>query len=560
MSLAAPLWLLFLLPWTLVALWLLRGYRPIALVPFLHLWPDQPPPPEQRRRRQLPSWPILLLLAAALLAILAAARPGLPIPGRVQPPLIIVDRGITQLAGDRYPSLIAQAAELFESTCLPEALADVRFVPGPTLHIAVRDLSREMLARPAWPLTTRAELLAAIEQARRDVSCPASPPILVLSDQPLSPIPGMLQASSGRPVRNVGIESISASDQPTPQVMLRLRNDSPESTAELTITSAGHAISKTAKLPSPGESADLFIDLPALGGTIEARLTAPDDLSADNVAHLVREGRAVRPVARTVLPPELTRMIDVHNRLHAGQAATTVVDISTTPLAPSASGVFLPTTSGQPTDLRTGPHATHPLLQNVTLPQDALLASHPPGEGWTIVASLNATPVLATREKPSRQVWVGFWSASWARQVDFVIFWTNTFNSLSSQQSRFISKPTHALPAGWEPISPTTTPAPAAPAGISPGLYRRGVLMTAINSPAPANLNATASLATSSAPAAVTSWQDTLRDQMSPHPARRELAPWLLLSAMLLALAAAMGQSMRGSHADLPIHEPDILD
>ena len=82
--------------------------------------------------------------------------------------------------------------------------------------------------------------------------------------------------------------------------------------------------------------------------------------------------------------------------------------------------------------------------------------------------------------------------------------------------------------------------------------------MTAINSPAPPDLNATA--APTTAPTAVTSWQDALRQQMSPHPARRELAPWLLLSAMLLALAAAMGQSMRSSHPDLPVHEPDILD
>ena len=555
MNLGAPLWLFFLLPWAWVALWLLRGYRPTAVVPFLHLWPDEPPPPDQRRRRRLPSWPIILLMAAALLAILSAGRPELPIAGRVRPPIIIVDRGITQLAADRYTTLIGQATGLLQSSCLPEAVADVRFVPGPTLRIPVRDLSREILARPPWPLDTRPALSAAIEQARRDLAAPGEMPILVLSDKPAPPMPGVVYAPSGRPARNVGIESIAAGDTPSPQVMLRLRNDTPQLVAEVTLSSAGRVISKNAKLPASGESADLFINLPALGDTVEARLKIQDDLPADNVAYLVREGRVVRPTARTVLPPELARMIEVHNRLHASQAAATEVDISTSSLAPGVSGVFLANASGQPTDLRPATHGDHPLLRNITLPQDAILASEPPGEDWTVVASVNSMPLLATREKPTRQVWVGFWSRSWARQVDFVVFWTNTFNWLGGQQSRFISEPAHGLPSGWEPVSPTT--APASPAGVWPGLYRHGAVMAAINSPAPTDLNATSP---ATAPAVAKSWQDALRQQMSAHPARRELASWLLLAAILLVLAAAMGQAMRSAHTELSIDEPDITD
>ena len=555
MSLAAPLWLLFLLPWALVALWLLRGYRPTAMVPFLHLWPNEPAPLDERRRRRLPSWPIILLVAAALLAILSAGRPELPIAGRVRPPLIIVDRGITQLAAGRYATSISQLTQLLESSCLPEALTDVRFIPGPTLHIPVRDLSREMLARPAWPLDTRLDLLAAIAQARRDVAAPGEMPILVLSDKSVSTMSGVVCAPSGQPARNVGIEFIAAADTPSPQVMIRLRNDLRQSMAEVTLSSAGRVISKNAKLPPAGESADLFVDLPALGDTVEARLNIQDDLPADNVAYLVREGRIARPAARTVLPRELTRMIEVHNRLHAGQPATTEVDISTSPLAPSVSGVHLTDASGQPTDLRPATHNDHPLLRNVTLPQDAILAAQPPGEGWTVIASVNSTPLLATRDKPARQVWVGFWSASWARQVDFVIFWTNTFNWLGGEQSGFISESTHSLPAGWEPVSPTN--APAAPVGVWPGLYRHGAVMTAINSPAPADVNATSP---ATAPAAAASWQDALRQQMSAHPARRELASWLVFAAMLLVLGAAMVQAMRSSHTELSVDEPDITD
>ena len=555
MSLDAPLWLLFLLPWALVALWLLRGYRPTALVPFLHLWPNEPPPPDQRRRRRLPSWPIILLLAAALLAILSGGRPELPIAGRVRPPLIIVDRGITQLAANRYATLIGQATRLLESSCLPEALADVRFVPGPALRIPVRNLSREMLARPAWPLDTRLDLLAAIAQARRDVAAPGEMPILVLSDKSVSTMSGVVCAPSGQPARNVGIEFIAAADTPSPQVMIRLRNDLRQSMAEVTLSSAGRVISKNAKLPPAGESADLFVDLPALGDTVEARLNIQDDLPADNVAYLVREGRIARPVARTVVPPELARMIEVHNRLHAGQAATIEVDISTTPLAPDVCGVLLADVSGVLTGLRLETHGDHPLLRNVTLPQDAILASQAPGEGWTVIASVNSTPLLATRDKPARQVWVGFWSASWARQVDFVIFWTNTFNWLGGEQSGFISESTHSLPAGWEPVSPTN--APAAPVGVWPGLYRHGAVMTAINSPAPADVNATSP---ATAPAAAASWQDALGQQMSAHPARRELASWLVFAAMLLVLGAAMVQAMRSSHTELSVDEPDITD
>lgn len=571
MGLASPLWLLALLPWTVTALWLLRGYRPTTIVPFLHLWPDDTPAPEQRRRWRLPSATLILLLSAALLGIFAAARPGLAMPGKLHPPALVVDRGITQLAGDRYAALARQTARVLAADCLPEALVDVRFVPGPSMRIPVQQLEKQLLDLPAWPVQTHDELPAAIAQSL----AATGGPVLVLSDQALSPVSGTIQAASGVRTSNIGIESIAATDQPTPQVMVSVRNDSPATTADLSITSGGHVTTQRIALPARGQTIKVFVDLPGLGETVKARLGEADDLAADNAAFLTRQDRPARPKIRTTVPPELARLVDVYDRLHVLSTEAREVDVSTAPLASRTCGVQLVLVAGEASPAQWTVNAEHALLSHVKLPPAAAIATSGPGEGWTVLASIGDRPAVAVREGPTRQVWVGFWSAPWCREVDYVVFWTNLLNWLGGEQSQFTSQTVHALDEGWKTVSTATTgqsltnppanpsltdllptvPAPREMPGLRPGLYRKDAAMVAINAPAPAELNPAGS---TSSPAAA--WPVALRQAMSRHPARRELAPWLGASAIILLLVVATIHTTRVSREEVSLHEPELTD
>src|SRR6185295_17166936 len=99
MWLAAPIWLIGLLPWAGVSLYLLWGRRKRLDVPFLELWrfPSEGQP--VRRRLGAPPLAVALGIAAMGLAVVAAGRPmvhiGMAGRGAGEDQVtIIVDRGI----------------------------------------------------------------------------------------------------------------------------------------------------------------------------------------------------------------------------------------------------------------------------------------------------------------------------------------------------------------------------------------------------------------------------------------------------------------------------------
>src|SRR5581483_2839049 len=102
MTFAAPVWLLGLLPWGMLAVWLLWGRRTKTAVPFLDLWRGPVKGPRAKRSLQLPSAAVVLLILAILVSILAAAGPTLPSGHPAIPtPTIIIDRGMTMSAHGR---------------------------------------------------------------------------------------------------------------------------------------------------------------------------------------------------------------------------------------------------------------------------------------------------------------------------------------------------------------------------------------------------------------------------------------------------------------------------
>jgi hypothetical protein len=95
----------------------------------------------------------------------------------------------------------------------------------------------------------------------------------------------------------------------------------------------------------------------------------------------------------------------------------------------------------------------HPITQFIdweSAIRSATVAA-PPGDGWEPIVSVVGRPLVAVRDAPARQTWIGFSSPSWTRSSDFVIFWTNVLDWTSGvrDQSRFIG--VRAVPIGPPP-------------------------------------------------------------------------------------------------------------
>src|SRR5215831_12048877 len=110
MHLLSPLYLIALIPWVVIAIWLLRGARESSRVPFLPLWRGAEAQPRTHRQLRLPPIPIALALLAALIAILAAARPTFTTSSLNTPLTLIIDRGLTMSARTDKGYRFAQAA------------------------------------------------------------------------------------------------------------------------------------------------------------------------------------------------------------------------------------------------------------------------------------------------------------------------------------------------------------------------------------------------------------------------------------------------------------------
>src|SRR5258706_9476666 len=97
MTFAAPLFLIGLLPWGLIAAWLLCGRRIKQSVPFLPLWEGALPRQKSRRSMQTPPFALAAALLAMLLAVLGAARP-IVRSGSANHVTVMIDRSVTMSA------------------------------------------------------------------------------------------------------------------------------------------------------------------------------------------------------------------------------------------------------------------------------------------------------------------------------------------------------------------------------------------------------------------------------------------------------------------------------
>jgi hypothetical protein len=493
MIFASPLWLIGLLPWVGVALYLLWGRRKRQNVPFLELWRGPTAVEHARWKVSAPPVALAMGLLAMAAAILGAAGPGMPrtTANDSSAVKVVVDRGLTMSARGATDLRFREAGR--------EASVEIsrgfgRGVAIDTWVVPAREpgttdaIDPERFADPqAWSRwldrlpPTAVDSAQSIREIVRRALAAGPGPVVVVSDAAIGvEDPRIVQVAPQARLRNVGIALFSARTLPRPQVMVRVRNDSPLKTAALEINfgDTGEApVRRTIDLPpAPGEH-DFFLNAKHLGPALSATLSVPDDLDADNTAWLVGESNWPR-VELSRPMGELSRLVGIYARLHPPSVGSRVVRVvnRTDSLGIGESGIVVVSGTGiqrvRPT--RVVPDPITEAVRDwaaIELPD----AGARPPDGWNAVLFAGDHPLVATHEGPggSRQVWVGVSSDGWADRPEYVAFWAATIDwadSAGGRGDQYVSYPLDRFDPSWKPAAGTEkTHDP----GTWPGLYTR---------------------------------------------------------------------------------------
>jgi hypothetical protein len=564
MSFASPLWFLALLPWLGVALYLLWGRRKRRDVPFLELWRGPAAVEHAKWKVSAPPIALAMALLAMLAAILGAARPGARWgAGNSQTAInVVIDRGLTMSARGandlRFREAGRDTADEIDADFGRDVPIDAWVVPSLGPATAVNGSAERFSSPGDWSKSldrlspTAIDSAEAVRQIVRQALAAGPGPVIVVSDAAIgTQDPRMVQVTPQTAVRNAGIALLSARASPRPQVMVRVRNDSPMTSATLEVNfgDTGDApVRRTIDLPPAGGEHDFFLDAQHLGQIVSATLIVPDDLEADNKAWLVRESAWPR-VELSRPAGGLSRLVNVYAKLHPPGDGSRVVRVvsQVDDLGPGESGIVIdPGTADAANKVRPTHVVPHPITDAVRdwvsleLPAGG---GKPPGD-WAPVLSAGDQTLVAVHQGPgaARQVWVGLDPAGWSDRPEYVAFWAAAFDwAGGSQGERYASYPLDQFDPSWKP-------APADEAahdpGTWPGLYQRADgARRAFNASAPRLLTLAR---------ANPAWRQKLNHLRSTGPGYRDLSaiPMLASSAFIL-LAAATWRMARGIGAKL---------
>ena len=312
-----------------------------------------------------------------------------------------------------------------------------------------------------------------VEAAVRDHLASETGLIIVVSDHRLVVDDRrVIQFAPAEKTANVAITLFSVRQTPTPQAMIRLRNDSAKTSVKVKIIAGMNVISRGVDLPSRGQERDYFFDVPALEAVLEAQIDSNDDQPADDNAWLVRDGENSKVEVRTPISPELRRMLDAFarapgqwNRSTGGDSrfgsrsrARNVRNCGAADVGEMSRGSVAAIGGPLTADVNWTAFP-HDVRRRGTMPP-----------GWSVAVSVGGQPIVAFQSDPVRRAWVGFdLSTNWSALPDFVIFWANLLTWTSPTKESFASHPIGELSADWRPVASS----PVAVAGIWPGIYKR---------------------------------------------------------------------------------------
>jgi hypothetical protein len=483
MIFASPFSLLALAPWAGLVLWLLTGRPEKSPVPFLHLWPSHNPQlPKPARAWQKPPLWLATILAAMLLAILAAAGPRI-LHSKSSTITVIVDRGFASRFAESAKNLDA-----FLRQNLPNANINLKIIP--TIDSTN---GRDWLSQVSSLQPTAVDDFDELTLACRTELRESDAPVILLSDQTIQLTdPRLVQFRSSAPTTNVGIDLLAARATPQAQAMIRLFNQSNETSAQLIVRADGTIIqSRQIILPPSGTKQDYFVNLPFAPAVVEAEIQCDDSIKINHRAWLVRQ--AAWPIIDPTgyLAPALTRMIEVYARHRNPSDDSPHITITTDPTSISLNIPVAIIAQGttrlftiQPLIIRDN----LPNIQSIDWPKilPGAVISPAQGKDWQPIVTANGSVIVAIRASPIRQAWIGFQADDFARRPDFVIFWTTIFDWLGTTGSPdYTSQKIGPLAANWHLQQPTGITLPATDNGLIPGLYKSKTgALTAINASA----------------------------------------------------------------------------
>jgi hypothetical protein len=403
---------------------------------------------------------VMLLLASTFLAIVGAARPSRTSPDAPASLAIVVDCGATMSAGQkttRYRDLALRLQPELQKQFGPQEPVDLYQVPGRApIHATVANWADRLSDFPKTALDTRSLLASTLHL----LLAHTAGSVIVLSDQPLTISDHRLvQLSPSQPLSAVGISAIGARLVPHPQVLVRLRNQSPATRAMLIVQSGDQERRVPLNLPAaPGEQT-VFVDFPSLHNMIHARLEPNDAGWLAAQAWLVRQHRPIHVRAQSALPAELRRMIQVYNQSQPASRDPAIVEVGDETAMVGRPGAIVATHSApRPSDARGQRPTVIDSLLTAHVQWNRVLASARlsplPQGNWQVLVSSAGRPALAVATGAPRRVWIGINAPLWSQSPDYVIFWKNVFDYLGGGPPVYAAHTLHAAPR------------------IQPGLYR----------------------------------------------------------------------------------------
>ena len=322
-----------------------------------------------------------------------------------------------------------------------------------------------------WAAVTAADTRQMVLSAVAGRLAESQEPIVVITDHLLPLDPRIIQLAPDRSCEDAGITHVAAGTRPSAQAMVTIRNQSPQTSAELVISSGAERLAKMIGLPPRGQQRNYFFDLPRLDALVSAELRVHDDVDADKSAWLVREGSSPRLEPRPGLPSELRRIIAAYHAVRPPSDASTPVAVVSELQDLPADAPAIVLQAGTDVIARAQPQvADHSVTHHVhwdRLPERIRVPSQAPA-GWQSLVSLGGHPLVAIHPDGSRQVWVGLNDPGWAATPDFVVFWTNVFEWIGGGDEHLAAHDLREWGPQWKPLG--STPGQT---GFWPGLYQR---------------------------------------------------------------------------------------
>lgn len=251
---------------------------------------------------------------------------------------------------------------------------------------------------------------------------------------------------------DVRIESLAVRAAPTTQAMVQIRNQSELSNAKLTVRAGDTSVSRDIVLPGRGEVRLYFVDLPIAAASVDAQLTAGADGKISHELQAIRESEWPKVEAVGPLPPELNRMIEVYMRHRPpGENSKRIAVVAGSEHLPTDEPAAIlmdaPIHGREVTKIQSLMVVDSPLTRSVDWGKALAGAAvqSPTSENWRPLVTAKDVTVLAIRQNPYRQVWVGFRSAQFPDDADFVVLWSHIFTWLGEGGDAYRTLPVSTL-------------------------------------------------------------------------------------------------------------------